>query len=284
MIGSRFTGEYEKTGHEPVTSQEREKIRAAFATQHTQGSSSSGNYGHEGRPTLVGGSAPGVGEPNLSIDKNGHLVSNETVLGEAEHYYGLLGVKADEVGSANKWPEAHISREDIRTKNAIATPYHVWQVYKGSSDEMNHYLKTGETRGGDPDLIQDYVNILSDEIDRAGISPPEGTELYRGVSIDTARDLDTKQIGDTCTDKGFQSFSTAVRVGDDFARMRSVPNEGLSRTVIRAVTTGNQKFLPGSAAERELIAKPGTSWKIVSKNVYTDKQTKINVVTVMPNE
>lgn len=83
MTDSRFTGEYEKTGHAPITAADKERLKAFREASEKQqgekvqtatpslfsrllrrvgivsyGTERSGNYGHAGRPGEVGGSAP----------------------------------------------------------------------------------------------------------------------------------------------------------------------------------------------------------------------------------
>jgi hypothetical protein len=121
--------------------------------------------------------------------------------------------------------------------------------------------------------------------------------MWRGIGEDHGLLVANMKVGDICKDDGFQSFSVDPYVGGNFARAFVTPGstmtigkslqtgneEGLGKTVIRAISTGtNEKALGGSMTERELIFPRGTSWQIVSKEQFDiGRGIKLNVVTVV---
>lgn len=132
---------------------------------------------------------------------------------------------------------------------------------------INQYLRTSETPEGwnkeDLDLI---VSSLSSVIEKA----PEISEItvWRGLGQKTGERIFNSQISRIWYDEAFQSTSLSFDTAKNFAKpWFTISDKFPHYTILRLITTGNQKgFFYGLLDENEIIFKPNTNWKIVSKD------------------
>jgi hypothetical protein len=172
-------------------------------------------------------------------------------------------------------------------------------TYAGSATSwrMNKYMRHGEDPSWSQsriDQMQETTTNLNKLIDRAPNLPP-GLELWRGISGNNAPDqLATMQIGDSCVDKGFQSFTMVPSHASHFSDETFADNSEFipSKIVLRAITNGSEKGVGGAAQEREIIIKPGTKWTVKQidyvdakwpKDYDSDEdlQARFKILTVM---
>ena len=114
----------------------------------------------------------------------------------------------------------------------------------------------------------------------------KGTELFRGVGIKSGRSLASAEVGSTCNDKAFQSYSLNPYVAKDFANVWEDDDGKKHTTVIKAVSDGSQHAIYSNAhkpPEYEMLLDKGTSWKISGNKTYEQNGLVYHIVEVVPN-
>lgn len=114
---------------------------------------------------------------------------------------------------------------------------------------------------------------------------PEGITLYRGIGERGVESMMGMKPGDTCSDKGFQSFSTNPYNAVTFTTRKNL-DDGSHKVLVRAVTGKGQKGFTVGGGEHEVIMPRGQSWKVVSNTAVTTGvhagKVTTHVITVVP--
>jgi hypothetical protein len=149
--------------------------------------------------------------------------------------------------------------------------------------EINDYLRN--ERGDPRRSVHKTADQISAIISRAPVIN-KGTELYRGVGIKSGQALANAEIGSTCNDKAFQSYSLNPNVAADFANTWDNKDGKKHTTIIKAVSDGSQHAVYTNAhkpPEYEMLLDKGTSWKVTGNNSYEQNGIVYHVVEVVPN-
>lgn len=148
--------------------------------------------------------------------------------------------------------------------------------------EVNNYLRNERQ---DPKLsIHKSTERISRIISQAPLIG-KGTELFRGVGIRSGEVLAAAEVGSTCNDKAFQSYSLNPAVAADFANVWEKDGKRHT-TVIKAVTDGNQHAIytnEHKPPEYEMLLDKGTSWRVSGNKTYEQGGLVYHIVEVIPN-
>jgi hypothetical protein len=149
--------------------------------------------------------------------------------------------------------------------------------------EINDYLRNQNV---DP---RRSIHKTSDQISNIIKQAPKikkGTELYRGVGMKSGAALASAEVGSTCNDKAFQSYSLNPNVAADFANTWDGKDGKKHTTIIKAVSDGSQNAIYTNAhkpPEYEMLLDKGTSWKVTGNTSYESGGLVYHVVEVVPN-
>jgi SPP1 gp7 family putative phage head morphogenesis protein len=237
--------------------------------QIIQGGVGSGNFGHAGRPGEVGGSGPGGGIPSAKDSLKFSEVRGDIF--PAKDYDTL----SDEYSEIVRAGPRVLPEENIRALHYYqSTGYR--SINEGLRNPDQHPLDSTDSKA---------IDKIDATFESHSQSIPQGTELWRGVGNRSGYLVSKLEVGDICNDAAFQSFSLDPHTAGNFARFypEGRGEEGrLSKTVIRAVMSGEEKAIRGSLVEKEIIFKRGTNWQVISKEVVDPTpDTRFNIVTVM---
>jgi len=184
------------------------------------------------------------------------------------------------------------SNRDVGTKMALETEKNLAEhtAYGktfADNDDINNYTSTGyakinyDLREGKAAGANAKQIAGLDKMIAGSPKLPEGTVLYRGVGERGVNLMMGMKPGDTCDDKGFQSFSTSPFNANAFTtRLASGGKE--TKVMIRAITTGKENGLVIGGGEHEVLMPRGSGWKVVSNTPVKQGRLTTHVITVVP--
>lgn len=165
-------------------------------------------------------------------------------------------------GVFDTWGEGQLSaemqEEAVDQLDLFAEEYQIdaWAEYMGSSDNINHFLRTGEDRDG---VSAQTAGDMAEMFDTGAATQFEG-ELFRGTSHSAPL-----QVGQEFGDEGFGSWSANTEEAFNFSLDdASAAGDFMPATMFRMKSSGGVRSVPGSIRERERIMPPGTRVKVVS--------------------
>jgi hypothetical protein len=220
------------------------------------GGPGSGNFGHEGRPGLRGGSAPGSTGAWVEQYVKRFFEHGEIGIWHFNESQDILRQREKDI-QANDW--ATLKDKDHDAYNSLTA----WS--------MRAYGDINRTMWGTED--EPYTHYHIDNINRAiDESPPikEGTLIFRGVDPKSTAQLLDAEPGTTFEDKGFQSFSIQAEIAKGFSYDHSEPIPGSDRyiqhqTVLAYEADGKTRGIYiGSEGEEEVLLKP-SKWEVVRR-------------------
>lgn len=239
------------------------------------GTASSGNYGHDGRPGQIGGSAPGYA--SVPEDERQYM---EKTLSAAD--------RNDAPGPRSGLPETIADRgSDCYDRNTYVNSY-----TKNGYELINTVLRDG---GNESEIWRD-VRFPIERIDMAiDKSPPipDGTIMYRGVGSDTGKMMAGLDVGDTVTDAAYQSHTLDLytankfsggwhEISDPYERWKAGRSDDdvTKHTIVRAVTKDTKGLYVTDRRENEVIVARGTEWKVIGKETITLPEGGINAGSI----
>lgn len=172
-----------------------------------KGSSTSGNYGHGGRPGKEGGSVPkgsGGGSSSVVMEKKPQIKPEKKLVKKGDF---KIVPKDDMMNQFSKWADS-ISDDERRAMNT-------WQGGTGKYKEMNAYLRANDvtrkhvesSRRTADKLLVANAKTIETVLNRGELK--QDTQLFRASSIPA---LDPKNgqslVGTKFTDKGFTATTT----------------------------------------------------------------------------
>jgi hypothetical protein len=171
------------------------KIRRSFDGPAKKGGEGSGNFGHGGRPGMVGGSTPGDGGTG-SIDEDILQLVNE---GDEEL------VTSDDTASRDEWTKG-LSQRQQAAVNAYRD--------EGMAQKINAFARFG---GRPMSTEAKYMSNLESALEKQRL--PDGEVLYRGMEVHPEDMGEMKGMirqGGEFTDNGFVSMSRSSVVSGNF--------------------------------------------------------------------
>ena len=205
--------------------------------------------------------------------------------------HGGKGGGSDSGSAALEYPtkKSNPEMEYMLSDYVVAYPTGMGHAYINSALRDPFDDRTGTL--GAKGRVNQALNERVAQMDRlVELSPPlpEDTQVYRGIGLAFAADLEAKGVGATFTDKGFTSVSLDKGVAAGFP---SQPSGNVMDIVLPAGTKavnpskffGRQKIVGNTdlRQEQELILGRGTTFEILSiednPNWYGGKTFKMGI-------
>lgn len=149
------------------------------------GGSGSGNFGHSGRPGLVGGSGNGSGLARLTTSEwsekmnRGELRESVSLLDETNFDYVIvprlerMDIINEGEGISEENTKKNLDRMTSEEREALVN--YTSEYNAGNSSEVNHYLRTGEGN----ESTKKAAELVSSALDKCSLG--EDTVCFRGV-------------------------------------------------------------------------------------------------------